>query len=111
MRTRCPPSQVRSLWARAKAPSAELKPDQHDQQTLPEYDVLDAILHHYIEQEKAADEIIALGFDEAVVHDVIRKVDLNEYKRKQAATGLKVTSRAFGIGRRMPIAAKMTWLE
>jgi NAD+ synthetase len=89
-----------------KLPSAELRPDQHDQQTLPPYDVLDAILHRYIEQEKSADEIIAEGFDAAVVRDVIHKVDVNEYKRKQAATGLKVTSRAFGVGRRMPIAAR-----
>ncbi len=91
-----------------KPPSAELKPDQHDQQSLPPYDVLDAILHEYIEQEKSADEIIAMGHDAAVVRDVIRKVDTNEYKRKQAATGLKVTSRAFGVGRRMPIAARIT---
>ena len=89
-----------------KIPSAELRPDQHDQQSLPPYDVLDAVLHEYIEEEKCAADIVARGFDEAVVRDVIRKVDRNEYKRKQAATGLKVTSRAFGIGRRMPIAAK-----
>jgi len=89
-----------------KLPSAELRPDQHDQQSLPPYDLLDAILHRYVEQENSADEIIADGFDASVVKDVIRKVDLNEYKRKQAATGLKVTSRAFGVGRRMPIAAR-----
>lgn len=92
-----------------KPPSAELRPDQHDQQSLPEYDELDAILFEHIEQEKSAEELIETGHDEAVVRDVIRKVDLNEYKRKQAATGLKVTSRAFGVGRRMPIAARMTW--
>jgi NAD+ synthase/NAD+ synthase (glutamine-hydrolysing) len=91
-----------------KLPSAELRPDQHDQQSLPPYDVLDAILHRYIEQERSGDEIVAEGFDAAVVKDVLRKVDLNEYKRKQAATGLKVTSRAFGVGRRMPIAARFT---
>lgn len=91
-----------------KLPSAELRPDQHDQQSLPPYDTLDAILNRYVEQEKSADDIIAEGFDAAVVRDVIRKVDLNEYKRKQAATGLKVTSRAFGVGRRMPIAARVT---
>ncbi|MBN2560851.1 MAG: NAD+ synthase [Phycisphaerae bacterium] len=91
-----------------KPPSAELRPDQHDQQSLPEYDTLDAILHHYIEEEQSADEIIGRGFDKAVVRRTIRMVDLNEYKRKQAATGLKVTSRAFGVGRRMPIAAKFT---
>ncbi|MFH1418571.1 MAG: NAD+ synthase [Planctomycetota bacterium] len=92
-----------------KPPSAELKPDQHDQQSLPEYDILDAILHHYVERDESAEEIVEHGFDEATVRDVLRKVDLNEYKRKQAATGLKVTSRAFGVGRRMPIAARMTW--
>ncbi|MEK6642893.1 MAG: NAD+ synthase [Planctomycetota bacterium] len=91
-----------------KLPSAELRPDQHDQQSLPPYDTLDAILNRYVEQEKSADEIIADGFEAAVVKDVIRKVDLNEYKRKQAATGLKVTSRAFGVGRRMPIAARVS---
>lgn len=90
----------------SKPPSAELRPDQHDQQSLPPYEDLDAILQCYVEQEESADQIIARGFDAAVVRDVIRKVDMNEYKRKQAATGLKVTSRAFGIGRRMPIAAR-----
>jgi NAD+ synthetase len=89
-----------------KPPSAELKPDQTDQDSLPPYDVLDAILERYVEREQSAAEIIAAGFEEAVVRDVIRKVDHNEYKRKQAALGLKVTSRAFGTGRRMPIAAR-----
>lgn len=89
-----------------KLPSAELRPDQHDQQSLPPYDILDAILYRYIEKEESAADIINEGFDEKIVRDVIRKVDVNEYKRKQAATGLKVTSRAFGVGRRMPIAAK-----
>jgi NAD+ synthase (glutamine-hydrolysing) len=89
-----------------KLPSAELRPDQHDQQSLPPYEVLDAVLHYYVEEEKSVEEIIAAGFDAAVVRDVARKVDVNEYKRKQAATGLKVTSRAFGVGRRMPIAAR-----
>ncbi len=92
-----------------KPPSAELKPNQTDQDSLPPYEVLDAILHCYVEEEKSAEEITQLGFDAAIVHDVVRKVDTNEYKRKQAATGLKVTSRAFGVGRRMPIAARMTW--
>ena len=92
----------------AKMPSAELKPDQTDQDTLPPYDVLDRILHEYIEREKSADQIIGMGFDANIVQDVIRRVDRNEYKRKQAPTGLKVTGRAFGIGRRMPIAAKFS---
>ncbi len=89
-----------------KPPSAELRPDQTDQDSLPPYDVLDAILHRYVEEERSAEEIVAAGFDEATVHDVIRLVDRNEYKRKQAAPCLKVTSRAFGFGRRMPIAAR-----
>ncbi len=89
-----------------KPPSAELKPDQVDQDTLPPYDLLDAILHLYIEENLTARDIIAKGFDEAVVRWVARRVDLNEYKREQAAPGLKVTSVAFGIGRRMPIAQR-----
>ncbi|MCK6455063.1 MAG: NAD+ synthase [Phycisphaerae bacterium] len=89
-----------------KPPSAELRPNQTDQDTLPPYPILDAILKCYIEDLQSADEIVSAGFDPATVRDVIRKVDLNEYKRKQAAVGLKVTSRAFGSGRRMPIAAR-----
>ncbi|MBN2842939.1 MAG: NAD+ synthase [Sedimentisphaerales bacterium] len=87
-----------------KAPSAELRPDQKDQDSLPPYDVLDDILHRYVEQENSMGEIIKAGFDANVVERVVKLVDRNEYKRKQAAPGLKVTSRAFGIGRRMPIA-------
>lgn len=89
-----------------KPPSAELRPDQTDQDTLPPYDLLDGILQRYVEQQLSAEEIIAAGFDPQIVREVIRRVDLNEYKRRQAAPGLKVTARAFGIGWRMPIAAK-----
>jgi NAD+ synthase (glutamine-hydrolysing) len=89
-----------------KAPSAELKPNQKDQDTLPPYEVLDQILQLYIEENLSARDIIARGFKEETVRWVQRRVDLNEYKREQAAPGLKVTSRAFGIGRRMPIAQK-----
>ncbi len=89
-----------------KAPSAELRPNQTDQDSLPPYDLLDAILHRYIEEEKGAGEIIKEGFDAATVSRVIRLVDRSEYKRRQAAPGLKVTSRAFGFGRRMPIAQR-----
>jgi NAD+ synthase (glutamine-hydrolysing) len=89
-----------------KPPSAELKPDQVDQDSLPAYDVLDEILERYEVQLQSLEEIIAAGFDEAVVRDVVRKFQVNEYKRQQAAPGLKVTSRAFGFGRRMPIAAR-----
>jgi len=88
----------------AKAPSAELRPNQTDQDSLPPYDILDAILQLYVEEEKGAAEIIRAGFDPAVVMRVIKLVDRSEYKRRQAAPGLKVTSRAFGFGRRMPIA-------
>jgi NAD+ synthase (glutamine-hydrolysing) len=90
-----------------KAPSAELKPDQKDQDSLPPYPVLDQILHYYIEDGYSAEQIIAEGFDGDIVKWVIRTVERNEYKRRQAAPGLKVTSKAFGAGRRMPIAKKL----
>ncbi len=92
-----------------KPPSAELRPDQTDQDSLPPYELLDAIIEQYISQEKSADEIIAAGFDAQTVQRIIRLVDMSEYKRKQAALGLKVTSRAFGVGRRMPIAARFRY--
>jgi NAD+ synthase (glutamine-hydrolysing) len=87
-----------------KVPSAELRPNQTDQDSLPPYDVLDAIMYRYVEEDKGAGEIIGEGFDAATVNRVIRLIDRSEYKRRQAAPGLKVTSRAFGFGRRMPIA-------
>ena len=86
-----------------KPPSAELKPDQD---TLPPYDLLDQILELYVEKNITAADIIQLGFEETIVRWIARRVDLNEYKREQAAPGLKVTSRAFGMGRRMPIAQR-----
>ncbi|MEW6051176.1 MAG: NAD+ synthase [Candidatus Zixiibacteriota bacterium] len=89
-----------------RPPTAELKPNQTDQDTLPEYAVLDAILHEYIEQHRSSEQIVAKGFDRATVDWVIKTVNRNEYKRRQAAPGLKVTTRAFGVGRRMPLAAK-----
>jgi NAD+ synthetase len=89
-----------------KPPSAELKPDQKDQDTLPPYDALDEILRLYVEENLSARDIVAHGFDEKTVRWVQRRVDINEYKREQAAPGIKVTSRAFGVGRRMPIAQK-----
>lgn len=92
-----------------KPPSAELRPDQTDQDSLPPYETLDAILDLYIREEKSPDQIIAAGFEPETVQRVIRLVDLNEYKRKQAALGLKVTSRAFGVGRRIPIAARFRY--
>jgi NAD+ synthetase len=89
-----------------KPPSAELKPDQKDQDTLPPYNVLDEILRLYVEENLSARDIVAHGFDEKTVRWVQRRVDINEYKREQAAPGIKVTRRAFGVGRRMPIAQK-----
>jgi len=89
-----------------KAPSAELKPNQTDQDVLPPYEILDEILRLYVEENLSARDIITHGFDEKTVRWVQRRVDLNEYKREQAAPGLKVTSLAFGVGRRMPIAQK-----
>jgi NAD+ synthase (glutamine-hydrolysing) len=91
-----------------KAPSAELRPNQTDQDTLPPYDVLDDILERHIERHQSAKEIVRAGFDEATVDRVIRLVRMAEFKRKQAAPGLKVTDRAFGTGWRMPIAASAT---
>ena len=89
-----------------KPPSAELKPDQRDQDTLPPYEILDAILEFYVEQQLSVSDIVARGWDEQTVRWVARRVDLNEYKRAQSVPGLKVTSRAFGLGRRMPVAQR-----
>jgi NAD+ synthase (glutamine-hydrolysing) len=89
-----------------KLPSAELRPGQTDQDSLPPYDVLDAVLKGYVEEGLSRSDLVAQGFSEAVVNDVVRKVDLNEYKRKQAAPGLKITPLAFGVGRRIPIVQK-----
>lgn len=91
----------------SKPPSAELRPDQKDQDSLPPYDILDAILELYVEKHLSGSEIIEKhGFDEDVVRWVQRRVDLNEWKRSQAAPGLRVSSKAFGVGRRMPIAQR-----
>jgi NAD+ synthetase len=91
-----------------KPPSAELRPNQTDQDTLPPYDVLDDILVRFEERQEGAGEIVGGGNSADVVREVIRKIHGNEYKRQQAAPGLKVTSRAFGFGRRMPIAARIS---
>ena len=85
-----------------KPPTAELRPDQCDQDDLPPYDLLDQILELYLEEGMGRSEIIAKGFDQPVVDDIVRRIRLNEYKRKQAPMGLKVTSKAFGFGRRLP---------
>lgn len=87
-----------------KPPSAELRPDQKDQDTLPEYELLDQILEMYVDDALSVSDIIDKGYDEETVHWISRRVDLNEWKRGQAAPGLRVTSKAFGIGRRIPIA-------
>jgi len=91
-----------------KPPSAELRPDQTDQDTLPPYDLLDAILALYVEENLPVREIVARGYEEALVRRITTLVDRNEYKRKQAAPGLKVTGRAFGMGRRLPLAQRYT---
>lgn len=92
-----------------KPPSAELRPNQTDQDSLPPYEVLDAILEAYVVEQRSAAEIVAAGFDVAVVRRVIKLIDGAEYKRRQAAPGLKVTTKAFGIGRRIPVAQR--WRE
>jgi NAD+ synthase (glutamine-hydrolysing) len=87
-----------------KPPSAELRPNQVDQETLPPYEVLDPILQAYVEEDKSLADILAMGFEEETVRRVIRLVDSNEYKRRQASPGVKITPRAFGRDRRLPIA-------
>jgi len=90
-----------------KPPSAELRPNQKDSDSLPPYEVLDAIVEDFVEDMKSADQIASeRGFDIGLVKSVIRMVERSEYKRQQAAPGLKITPKAFGVGRRFPIAAK-----
>jgi NAD+ synthase (glutamine-hydrolysing) len=98
-----PPIPLSSI---EKAPTAELRFNQKDQDTLPPYDMLDGILIEAVENHLSADEIVAKGFERAVVMKVLRMIDINEYKRRQGAPGLKITSKAFGTGRRMPIAQR-----
>jgi NAD+ synthase (glutamine-hydrolysing) len=86
-----------------KAPSAELRPGQKDADTLPPYELLDPILQAYVERDESPEEIIQRGFRKETVEWVIRNVDRNEYKRRQAPPGVKITQRAFGKDRRMPI--------
>jgi NAD+ synthase (glutamine-hydrolysing) len=89
-----------------RPPSAELRPDQTDQDSLPPYEVLDAILEAYVERDLSARDIVAQGFDAATVKKVIRLVDLAEYKRRQAPPGPRITPRNFGKDRRYPITSK-----
>jgi len=90
-----------------KAPSAELRPDQKDSDSLPPYDMLDAVLEDYVEESRSAEQIAEKhGFELSLVKRVIRMVERSEYKRQQAAPGIKISEKAFGYGRRFPIAAK-----
>jgi NAD+ synthase (glutamine-hydrolysing) len=89
-----------------KAPSAELRPNQKDSDSLPDYEVLDRILYLYIERRKGPEEIIAAGFDEPLVIRVLRMVNTNEYKRNQFCPIIRVSTKAFGVGRRLPIVAR-----
>jgi len=91
-----------------KPPSAELRPDQKDTDSLPPYDVLDAILEAYVEEGHGLREVVELGFEEETVAGILRMVDLNEYKRLQAAPGLRITSKAFGPGRRFPVVKRLS---
>jgi NAD+ synthase (glutamine-hydrolysing) len=94
----------------SKPPSAELRPNQTDQDSLPPYEILDAILDLYVVKNLGRPEIVARGFDAAVVNDVLNKINFSEYKRRQAAPGLKVSPRAFGMGRRIPVAQRF-WVN
>lgn len=89
-----------------KAPSAELRPNQKDSDSLPDYDILDKVLYQYIEKRQGPKELIAMGFDEVLVKRVLRMVNINEFKREQTAPVIRVSSKAFGSGRRMPIVGK-----
>ena len=86
-----------------KEPTAELRPNQKDSDTLPPYALLDPILQAYVEEDKGADEIVALGFAPEMVREIIDRVDRNEYKRRQGPPGIKITPRALGKDRRLPI--------
>ncbi len=103
-RNRCGPRPVIPQTVIDKPPSAELRPNQLDTDSLPPYEVLDPILEAYVEEDKSPEEIVAMGFDEATVRRVMQMVDRNEYKRRQAPPGVKITPRAFGRDRRLPIA-------
>ena len=89
-----------------KPPSAELRPNQKDSDSLPDYEILDEVLYQYIEKRQGPKELIAMGFDAALVKRILRLVNINEFKRYQTAPTLRVSTKAFGMGRRMPIVAK-----
>ncbi len=92
-----------------RPPSAELRPDQLDSDSLPDYDVLDEVLRLTIEEGADLDQIVTLGFDRKVTADILSRLWRNEFKRKQMPPGLKVTSKAFGVGRRMPLTGGAAW--
>ncbi|MEN0051360.1 MAG: NAD(+) synthase, partial [Bacteroidota bacterium] len=89
-----------------KPPSAELRPNQKDSDSLPDYEILDQVLYQYIEKRQGPQEIIAMGYDEKLVKRILRLVNINEFKRYQTAPVLRVSAKAFGMGRRLPIVAK-----
>jgi NAD+ synthase (glutamine-hydrolysing) len=89
-----------------KAPSAELRPNQKDSDSLPEYDILDKVLYQYIERRQGPREIIAMGIDPALVNRILKLVNVNEYKRNQFCPIIRVSAKAFGVGRRVPIVGK-----
>ena len=89
-----------------KPPSAELRPNQKDSDSLPDYDILDTILYQYIEKRQGPQDIIDMGYDPALVRRILRLVNINEFKRHQTAPVLRVSPKAFGVGRRMPIVGK-----
>jgi len=89
-----------------KAPSAELRPNQKDSDSLPEYDILDKVLYQYIERRQGPGEIIAIGIEEALVKRILKLVNTNEYKRNQFCPIIRVSCKGFGLGRRMPIVGK-----
>ena len=91
-----------------KAPSAELRPDQKDSDSLPDYGLLDEILRRYVELDESVEQIVAGGLDAATVEQVARMVDRNEYKRRQAAPGVRITRKAFGKDRRLPITNRFS---
>jgi NAD+ synthase (glutamine-hydrolysing) len=89
-----------------KPPSAELRPNQKDSDSLPDYDTLDPILYQYVEKRQGPQDIIDMGYDPALVKRILRLVNINEFKRYQTAPVLRVSTKAFGMGRRMPIVGK-----
>ena len=99
-------SQVIPERVFTKEPTAELRPNQKDSDTLPAYDILDPILKAYIEEDKELEKIVALGFDKETVSKALKMVDASEYKRRQSPPGIKITPKAFGRDRRMPITNK-----